>query len=68
MRYKLMDMVAKKAYPIVQCCRVLSVSRAGYYQYHKRATAAVDITEMVQVKTAFAASGRTYGSRRNTML
>jgi len=64
MSYQLIDAVAKKAYSITQCCRLLSVSRAGYYQHQKHSTAMVDVTEMVQVKAAFSASGRTYGSRR----
>ena len=48
----------------MQCCRVLTAGRAGYYQHQKRAMVVVDATVMVKVKAAFFASGRTYGSRR----
>ena len=64
MNYQLINNVAKKAFTVVQCCRVLEVSRAGYYQHQQRSTRIIDGTPMLHVKAVFAASGRTYGSRR----
>ncbi len=46
-------------------CRVLNVSRAGYYAARQRAAQPPVIEPIeVQLKAAFAASGRSYGSRR----
>jgi putative transposase len=67
MNYQLISEVAGKAdgnHTVVQCCRVLEVSRAGYYQHQQRATQTEESVEMIQVKAAFADSGSTYGSRR----
>ncbi len=51
--------------PINQLCRVLEVSRSGYYAARQRASRApVACTESVHAKAAFDASGSTYGSRR----
>lgn len=48
-----------------QVCRVLEISRSGYYAARKRTTAAPKVClESVQLKAAFAASGQAYGSRR----
>jgi putative transposase len=55
----------KEAAVVEQVCRVLEVSRSGYYAARKRATAAPKVClEGVQLKAAFAASGQVYGSRR----
>jgi putative transposase len=51
--------------PIKQLCRLLQVSRSGYYTARRRATATPTIcADSVQVAAVFDASGRTYGSRR----
>lgn len=55
----------KKATPLTQACRVLGVSRSGYYSAAKSALATPKVcAASVHLKAAFAASGRTYGSRR----
>lgn len=51
--------------PIKQLCRVLEVSRSGYYAARQRAKhAPVACAASVHAQAAFEASGRTYGSRR----
>lgn len=51
--------------PINQLCRVLEVSRSGFYSARQRAGCApATCTESVHVKAAFEASGGSYGSRR----
>jgi putative transposase len=50
---------------INQMCRVLEVSRSGYYAARKRAAQPPPIcAASVHAKAAFEASGRSYGSRR----
>ena len=51
--------------PVKQLCRLLQVSRSGYYAARHRASLAPTIcAQSVQVAAIFEASGRTYGSRR----
>ena len=65
MSYQLIEDLQKKAISVSQACRVLQVSRSGYYAAAKRSQAEpVVCAQSVHVKAAFAASGRTYGSRR----
>lgn len=65
MSYQLVEDLQKKAISVSQACRVLDVSRSGYYAATKRRQAApVMCAESAHVKAAFTASGRTYGSRR----
>ena len=65
MSYQIIDELQKKATPVSQACRVLNVSRSGYYAAAKRSQAAPLVcADSAHVKAAFAASGRTYGSRR----
>lgn len=49
---------------MTQACRVLEVSRAGYYQHMQRGPRQADVVATVELKAAFADSGRSYGSRR----
>lgn len=64
MIHELITQWAGKA-PIKQMCRVLEVSRSGYYASRQRASRApVVCAESIHAKTAFDASGGTYGSRR----
>lgn len=50
---------------VKQLCRVLQVSRSGYYAARRRLEQAPQVCrESIEVATAFAASGATYGSRR----
>ena len=65
MSYQLVEDLQKKAISVSQACRVLDVSRSGYYAAAKRSQAAPMVcVDSAHVKAAFAASGRTYGSRR----
>lgn len=65
MSYALVEELQKKAVTVTQVCRVLKISRSGYYSYRQRAqaTPAVCATS-VKLQAAFAASGCAYGSRR----
>lgn len=64
MTYRLIHQLQQKAVPVKQACRVLTVSRAGYYQHQKRGPSEADTAATVRLQAAFAASGRSYGSRR----
>lgn len=64
MKYWLIEQLQQKAIPVTQACRVLKVSRAGYYQHQQREPRQTDVVATVQLKAAFADSGRSYGSRR----
>ena len=65
MSHALIDDFKKKAVPVNQACNALSVSRSGYYSAAKVSLAAPKVCNTsVHLKAAFAASGRTYGSRR----
>ena len=63
MIYQLVDQWQQKA-GITQACRVLNVSRSGYYTARKVLKAVETCTTRVHLKAAFAASGSSYGSRR----
>jgi putative transposase len=65
MSYQLVEQLHKKAITVERLCRVLGVSRSGYYgcrQRAKRAPKACLVS--TQLKAEFAASGKVYGSRR----
>jgi transposase InsO family protein len=65
MNYRLVRQLQEKVIPVQQSCRVLAVSRSGYYaagQREKRPPAVCATT--AHLKSVFAASGRSYGSRR----
>ena len=71
MSYKLVEDLQKKACPKVavsQSCRVLEVSRSGYYAHQaavKQCLAEPTVcAQSVHLKAAFAASHKAYGSRR----
>lgn len=60
-----MQCLRDQALPVVQVCRVLEISRAGFYAARLGIQAAPVVCEMaVRVKAAFEGSGRSYGSRR----
>ncbi len=68
MSYALIGDLKKKAIPVSQACRVLGVSRSGYYSATKSSLALPKVcAASVHLKAAFTASGRTYGSRRLCM-
>jgi len=65
MMYRCIDQLQQKAQAVASLCRVLEVSRSGYYAARRRAREprkACPISPRLQA--AFAASGRSYGSRR----
>ncbi|SFU84909.1 Transposase InsO and inactivated derivatives [Nitrosomonas eutropha] len=64
MTYQLVQQWQEKTVPVTQACWVLGVSRAGYYQRQHRTAPARDVRASAQVKAAFMASGKSYGSRR----
>ena len=73
MSYQLIEDLQKKACPPVavsQACRVLEVSRSGYYasqaSVKQRLAEPVVCAASVHLKAAFAASHKAYGSRRLT--
>ena len=60
-----MAQLHKEAAVVEQVCRVLEVSRSGYYAARKRAMATPKIClQSAQLKAEFEASGKAYGSRR----
>jgi len=61
--YGLVDQWQKKV-SISQACRVLGVSRSGYYAAQQRGKNDVTDAASVQLKAMFQSSQRTYGSRR----
>lgn len=66
MSYRLVRQLQQKATPVIQACRLLQVSRSGYYQHRTRCGQDADMAAIVHLKAAFCASGRAYGSRRLT--
>lgn len=54
-----------KAFAVARVCRLVGVSRSGYYQWRsRRSYSPKQVREEVYVRAAFAASHQTYGSRR----
>jgi transposase InsO family protein len=65
MSFKLVGQLQEKAAAVEQVCRVLGISRSGYYAARRRSRMQPAVCEAsVQLKAAFAASGGAYGSRR----
>ena len=65
MSYRLVAKLSEKATAVGTLCRVLGVSRSGYYGSRQRALSAPKVcATSVQLKAEFAASGKVYGSRR----
>lgn len=65
MSYQFVEHLSKKAVPVERLCRVLGVSRSGYYGSRQRARhRSAACLASTQVKAEFAASGKVYGSRR----
>lgn len=60
MIYRVIDQVQQKA--VSQACRVLQVSRSGYYAAKRRAEKSAICVASVKVKAAFVAGQRCYGS------
>ena len=65
MIYRCIDQLPEKATQVSRLCRVLGVSRAGYYDAKQRDRRPASVcAATVHLQAAFAASGRSYGSRR----
>ena len=65
MSYQLVADLSKEAVAVNHACRLLDVSRSGYYASLERKAAAPAVcAASVQIVAAFAQSGHTYGSRR----
>jgi transposase InsO family protein len=64
MSFRLIDELQMKAVPVAQTCRVLGVSRSGFYEARRRASTQNVCKTSVHVRAAFAASHQSYGSRR----
>ena len=64
MSFRLVDELQTKAVPVAQTCRLLGVSRAGFYEAKRRAAAPMFCKESVHLRAAFMSSGQSYGSRR----
>ena len=65
MRYQFVEQLHKKAVNVERLCRVLGVSRSGYYAARQRAKMVPKACLVsTQLKAEFAASGKVYGSRR----
>lgn len=65
MSFELVQQLQQKAVPLDQVCRVLEVSRSGYYAARRRSQIAPAVcADTLELKAAFAASGGAYGSRR----
>jgi transposase InsO family protein len=54
----------QEAVSVSDACRVLQVSRSGYYAHRRAKPSAKSLQERTHIKAAFAASGASYGSRR----
>lgn len=64
MSYQLIAQLQKKAIPVSHSCRVLEVSRSGYYDARRHPAKPVLCTVSIHLKAAFTASHQSYGSRR----
>jgi transposase InsO family protein len=65
MTYQCIDQLQQKAVGIASLCRILDVSRAGYYASRRRAMRPNPVCAVTPyLKAAFTESGRSYGSRR----
>ena len=65
MSYRLVQQWQQKAMDVAHSCRVLSVSRSGYYAWQRRLQDGITLSAQdIHIKSAFAASAHSYGSRR----
>lgn len=64
MIFEFVRRLQKEAIPVQHSCRVLNVSRSGYYEAQRRAAKPVVCKTSVHLRAEFQASGQSYGSRR----
>ncbi|WP_199731329.1 IS3 family transposase [Paraburkholderia sp. RAU2J] len=62
--YRVVTHLQQEAVSVSHACRVLEVSRSGYYAHQRAKPSAKSLQERTHVKAAFVASGASYGSRR----
>ncbi|RZI70959.1 MAG: IS3 family transposase, partial [Pseudomonas sp.] len=65
MTYRLVRQLQQKAYSVAHVCRLLNVSRSGFYEARRRAQAPAPLScpVVAQLKASFAASNGCSGSR-----
>lgn len=62
---KLVPQLQRKAYPVSRICRVLRISRSGFYEARQREAKPKPVCPVgTRLKAAFVFSGGCYGSRR----
>ncbi|MBB3116982.1 IS3 family transposase, partial [Pseudoduganella violacea] len=64
MIYQFVQQLQKEAIPVKQSCRVLEVSRSGYYEAQRRSAKPAPCKVSAHLKAQFQASQQSYGSRR----
>lgn len=64
MTYRVVTHLQQEAVSVSDACRVLQVSRSGYYAHRRAKPNAKSLQERTYVKAAFTDSGASYGSRR----
>ncbi len=64
MSYPLIRLLQQKAIPVQQSCRVLEVSRSGFYEARSRVANPMICKTSAYLRAAFMASHQSYGSRR----
>ena len=64
MSYRVVAHLQQEAVSVSNACRVLQVSRSGYYVHRRAKRGTKGLGHQAHVKAAFAASGASYGSRR----
>jgi putative transposase len=64
MSYPLIDLLQQKAIPVQQGCRVLEVSRSGFYKARSHLAKPMSCKTSTHLRAAFMARHQSYGSRR----
>jgi transposase InsO family protein len=64
MIYQFVHQLQKEAIPVKHSCRLLAVSRSGYYDAQRRSATVKVCKVTAHLKAEFQASGQSYGSRR----
>ena len=64
MSYRVVTHLQEEAVSVSHACRILQVSRSGYYAYRRTKPCAKRLQQQTHVKAAFSSSGASYGSRR----
>ncbi|MBD8203285.1 IS3 family transposase [Pseudomonas viridiflava] len=67
--HQMVHQLQSKAYPVARVCRVLRISRSGFYEAHQRQLNPKPVcTAVTRIKAIFEASEHCYGSRRTLSL